>query len=294
MVFFFVIGNGGVLQWASLALCAMQLLPFIKVGLHSTPAAAAVPVESHSLPALFAEALGVVLWWISALGLAVCAGALLRDIRERGIAPRQNLEAIWRCLSAAWQRALASLKRLADEVVRFGAGLGGGGGGGGGGAGRFGGGFEGRFGGGFGGGAANVGRGGGGGGGQPFRDREERAAHISSAIRRLAVETYESEGMLRRRPVGELKGMLRRRGVDPTRCGCVMKSDLVSKLREHWGGGSSATECGICLEEYEDGDVVRVMPCQHRFHLECVDKWIMSALDFSRPTSCPICSTAVG
>ncbi|CAA0812020.1 RING/U-box superfamily protein [Striga hermonthica] len=43
-------------------------------------------------------------------------------------------------------------------------------------------------------------------------------------------------------------------------------------------------QCYICLVEYEDGDSVRVLPCQHEFHRACVDKWLKEI-----HRVCPLC-----
>ena len=36
----------------------------------------------------------------------------------------------------------------------------------------------------------------------------------------------------------------------------------------------SSVECGYCLEKYEHGEEVRMLPCLHKFHTGCVDKWL--------------------
>jgi len=54
--------------------------------------------------------------------------------------------------------------------------------------------------------------------------------------------------------------------------------------------GSSGDSCGICISDYEDEDVLRILNCGHKFHVECVDQWAMEAIAFSKPVSCPFCN----
>ncbi|XP_071926711.1 E3 ubiquitin-protein ligase MPSR1-like [Coffea arabica] len=42
-------------------------------------------------------------------------------------------------------------------------------------------------------------------------------------------------------------------------------------------------ECVICLEEWEAGALAKEMPCKHRFHGECIEKWLRIH------GSCPVC-----
>nr|GEY92915.1 RING-H2 finger protein ATL66-like [Tanacetum cinerariifolium] len=47
-------------------------------------------------------------------------------------------------------------------------------------------------------------------------------------------------------------------------------------------------ECSICLGVFDDGVKVKVLPsCCHRYHCECVDKWLITH------STCPICRTTV-
>ncbi|KAI8576764.1 hypothetical protein K450DRAFT_255487 [Umbelopsis ramanniana AG] len=51
---------------------------------------------------------------------------------------------------------------------------------------------------------------------------------------------------------------------------------------------SSIDLCPICLDQYEDGDSkIRVLPCTHYFHQECIDSWLLRE---NTTTNCPCCN----
>ena len=36
-----------------------------------------------------------------------------------------------------------------------------------------------------------------------------------------------------------------------------------------------AESCNICYEDFKEGDKLRLLPCMHVFHAECVDRWLL-------------------
>merc|ERR1711971_425922 len=51
--------------------------------------------------------------------------------------------------------------------------------------------------------------------------------------------------------------------------------------------GAVDEQCCLCLENYESEQEVRVLPCSHYFHTQCIDGWF-AARSFL-PRSCPQC-----
>ncbi|XP_015581167.1 receptor homology region, transmembrane domain- and RING domain-containing protein 1 [Ricinus communis] len=52
----------------------------------------------------------------------------------------------------------------------------------------------------------------------------------------------------------------------------------------HLNRSHSGETCAICLEDYKEGETLKVLPCQHEFHASCVDSWLTKWGTF-----CPVC-----
>ena len=45
------------------------------------------------------------------------------------------------------------------------------------------------------------------------------------------------------------------------------------------------TKCDVCLSSFEEGEVLRTLPCEHAFHSSCIDRWLLG----SKSATCPCC-----
>lgn len=52
--------------------------------------------------------------------------------------------------------------------------------------------------------------------------------------------------------------------------------------------GGEGHNCQICMEDFEEGDELRTLPCFHLFHSKCVDQWLKVN------SICPTCRHKVG
>nr|CAB3490916.1 unnamed protein product [Digitaria exilis] len=50
---------------------------------------------------------------------------------------------------------------------------------------------------------------------------------------------------------------------------------------------TTTTECAICLEDFEFGDRLSLMPCSHTFHVGCLAEWLAIR------RLCPCCRRAL-
>ncbi|XP_038722142.1 receptor homology region, transmembrane domain- and RING domain-containing protein 1 [Tripterygium wilfordii] len=57
---------------------------------------------------------------------------------------------------------------------------------------------------------------------------------------------------------------------------------------DHLSNYHGGETCPICLEDYKDGEILKVLPCQHEFHSSCVDSWLTKWGTF-----CPVCKLDV-
>ena len=119
----------------------------------------------------------------------------------------------------------------------------------------------------------------------------EPATLLPVEVNALAIEEFHDDATLRAWPVKrlmeELKQARRNAPVDTSILEGPMpleKEELVAALRFARGGGTGRTG-NICITDHEEGDSYRVLPCGHRFHIECVDKWLRST-----SLRCPLCN----
>ncbi|KAI8884823.1 hypothetical protein K501DRAFT_312353 [Backusella circina FSU 941] len=51
---------------------------------------------------------------------------------------------------------------------------------------------------------------------------------------------------------------------------------------------SGLTSCVICLDSFEPGNILRVLPCNHEYHKNCIDTWLTG-----KNATCPLCLQCV-
>nr|CAB3446978.1 unnamed protein product [Digitaria exilis] len=64
--------------------------------------------------------------------------------------------------------------------------------------------------------------------------------------------------------------------------------ESIALTRHHLGGGADSGDCTVCLGEFHDGELLRILPnCAHAFHAQCIDTWLRAHV------TCPLCRATV-
>ncbi|XP_062219393.1 E3 ubiquitin-protein ligase RING1-like [Phragmites australis] len=68
----------------------------------------------------------------------------------------------------------------------------------------------------------------------------------------------------------------------------AIESIALTRYRAGAGGVLGASDCAVCLGEFRDGELLRLLPkCTHAFHVPCIDTWLRAHVN------CPLCRARV-
>ena len=105
---------------------------------------------------------------------------------------------------------------------------------------------------------------------------------IAQCTRHSVTHNDDSEDYVHRNVVGGLRS--NRLGGFPTKHMAAIPTMIFNgDNNDEYGSG----DCAICLDLFEQSDLLRKLPCGHRFHSTCIDKWIATN------TVCPLCKADI-
>ncbi|CAJ2647985.1 unnamed protein product [Trifolium pratense] len=112
---------------------------------------------------------------------------------------------------------------------------------------------------------------------------QESESNDDSNRQRIILVNPLTQRMVVIEGVSSLEGLLNQVGSSKNGQPPASKESIEAMEKVEIGEGDVGSECVVCLEEFEVGRVVKEMPCKHRFHGDCIEKWL------GLHGSCPVC-----
>lgn len=66
------------------------------------------------------------------------------------------------------------------------------------------------------------------------------------------------------------------------------QQDVSLNIGSSKGSLEDELTCSVCLEQVNDGELIRSLPCLHQYHANCIDPWLR------QQGSCPVCKFKIG
>ena len=114
------------------------------------------------------------------------------------------------------------------------------------------------------------------------QDQESESTEDSNRPRIILVNPF-TQGMIIIDGVSSLEALFRDVGNSKNGQPPASKESIEAMKKVEIVEGEDGGECVVCLEDFEVGGVVKEMPCKHRFHGNCIEKWL------GIHGSCPVC-----
>jgi hypothetical protein len=113
---------------------------------------------------------------------------------------------------------------------------------------------------------------------------QESESNDDSNRQRIILVNPLTQGMVVIEGVSSLEDLFNQLGSNKNGQPPASKESIEAMKKVEIGeGDDDGVECVVCLEEFEVGGVVKEMPCKHRFHGDCIEKWL------GLHGSCPVC-----
>ncbi|XP_027196584.1 E3 ubiquitin-protein ligase RNF13-like [Dermatophagoides pteronyssinus] len=68
----------------------------------------------------------------------------------------------------------------------------------------------------------------------------------------------------------------------------LSRKDLKKVTLQKFEKGIFYETCAICLDDYVEGEKIRILPCNHAYHMKCIDPWLTK-----NRRVCPVCKAKV-